>query len=443
MKNLFIFVALLTLLPEFLSQTNPTPQSNSLVLTHVTLIDMTGAPPRPDMTIVISGERITALGPSSVTQVPKGARVVDGKSKFLIPGLWDMHVHLTDAKASALPALVANGVTGVRDMGSLLPQLDNWRCRIENQLLVGPRIIRAGPVLNGKAFGPNHLEVGDAAEARSAVRTLNKIGVDFIKIHATLTREEFFAIADEAKRLGMSFCGHLPIGVTPAEASDAGQASIEHTETLFVGTPYLQMQREDLLKEMTSLFQRFAKNGTAYTPTLIMYKSSADWRDFISHPEDKYVARSAYEAMQQSALQYKKAPELVAGRKRVLETLIMLVGMMRQNGVKVMVGTDLADGRIFPGFSVHEELALLVDAGFTPYEALQSATRVPAAFLNLADTGTIEQGKRADLVLLNRNPLQDIHNSTSIESVLLRGRLFDRQALGKLLAEAEHLASMN
>src|SRR5215470_1752450 len=174
-----LFLVLLTILfpATLLPQSKPTSQPRPLVFTHVTVIDMTGGAPKADMTLVVSGERIITLGQSALVRPPKGALVVDGKGKFLIPGLWDMHVHLTDAKISALPALVANGVTGVRDMGSLLPQLDDWRFRIENELLVGPRIVRAGPVLNGQAFNPSHLALSDPAEARGAVRTLNKIGV--------------------------------------------------------------------------------------------------------------------------------------------------------------------------------------------------------------------------------------------------------------------------
>jgi len=352
-----------------------------------------------------------------------------------------MHVHLTDARPSALPALVANGVTGVRDMGSLLRELDEWRVRIDDGTLIGPRIVRAGPIVNGKAFGPVQLAVADAAEARAAVRTLAKVGVDFIKIHKTMSREQFFAVLDEAKKAGLRVAGHIPVGVMPEEASDSGLASIEHTESLFQEDSYLRIPHDQLFEAMGVLFQRFARNGTFYTPTLIMYKSSADWRGFVPQPQSKYVARSANDRMLQLAAQYKELPEVLTGRQRVLRDFIGLVGLMHRSGVKVMTGTDLSDGRIFPGFSVHEELALLVEAGLTPNDAIQAATRVPAEFLRLSDAGTIQQGKRADLVLLSSDPLQDIHNTVRIHAVVLRGRFLDRARLDALLREAERLAA--
>ena len=147
--------------------------------------------------------------------------------------------------------------------------------------------------------------------------------------------------------------------------------------------------------------------------------------------------------MLQTAAQYKTTPDILDGRKRVLRFFIGLVGLMHRNGVQVMTGTDLSDGRIFPGFSVHEELALLVEAGFTPSEAIQAATRVPAEFLRLTDAGTVQQGKRADLVLLSANPLEDIHNTTKIDAVVLRGQLLDWAGLDALLRDAERLAAMN
>jgi imidazolonepropionase-like amidohydrolase len=418
-------------------------QIRALVFTNITIIEATGAPPKPGMTVVVRNDRIEAIGQTGQLSVPRGSQVLNGTGKFMIPGLWDMHVHLTDARPNTIPALVANGVTGVRDMGSRLKDLDEWRVKIEAGQLIGPRIFRAGPIVNGKEFGPVHLGVADAAEARATVRALAKVGVDFIKVHLTLNRDQYLAIADESKKVGLPLVGHIPGTVSPEEASDLGQASIEHTETLFQGTFDPKLPREKMLANMTLLFQRFAKNRTFYTPTLIMYKAGADFRDFTLHPESKYVARSANDRWLKAMEPGKKYPDLVAGRKGILSDLILLVGLMQQNGVQVMVGTDLSDGRIFPGFSVHEELALLVEAGFTPAQAIEAATRVPAEFLKLGDTGTIQAGKRADLIVLSADPLRNIRNTSKIEAVVLRGKLLNRRSLDALLAEAEQLAGRN
>jgi len=285
-----------------------------------------------------------------------------------------------------------------------------------------------------------HLAVADAIEARAVVRTLAKVGVDFIKIHLTLTREQYDAIIDESKKVGLPVAGHIPSRNTPEEVSDAGEASIEHTESLFQGTFDMRTPREQMIANMDLLFQRFAKNNTFYTPTLIMYKSSADFRGLKPDPQTKYVAKSAFEVMTKAAETIKKYPDIVPGRLKVFGDLKMLVGMMRKNGVKVMVGTDLADGRIFPGYSVHEEMELLVESGFTADEAIQAATRVPTEYLRLKDSGVIRPGNRADFILLNANPLSDIRNTRKIESVVACGRLFNRLDLDQVLKNAEQMA---
>ena len=197
-----------------------------LAITHVTVIDTEGGGgARPDMTVLIREGRIAAVQRGAA--VPGGTQELDGRGKFLIPGLWDMHVHLSWTTASALPVLLANGVTGVRDVGSDLGEIDGWRTRIAAGLLSGPRIFRAGPILNGKSFNKYQLETGDSSQARGIVRALKWVGVDFIKVHRRTPRESYFAIIDEARKQGLAVVGHVPMTVTPAEASDAGQ-QIEH-----------------------------------------------------------------------------------------------------------------------------------------------------------------------------------------------------------------------
>ena len=384
--------------------TTQSAAQQSLVLTGVTVIDGTGAAPRANRTVIITGDRIAGIVDASVSTFPKGARVVQARGKFLIPGLWDMHVHLT---ASAIPALVAYGVTGVRDMGNILSEVDSWRAEIATGTRVGPRIFRVGPVLNGQAFGPAHVAIAGDAEARAAVRVLKHVGVDAIKIHRALSREAYFALSDEAKKLSIPFVGHIPQAVTAQEASDAGQASFEHTETLFEGNA--PPKRED----MPALFARFVQNHNAFTPTLVNYRGSTEPANIDPELLQKY-------------------PDLPAGRKKIFGSFLELVGLMNRTGVTLLAGSDLGSKWISPGSSLHDELALLVEAGLTPMQALQAATRNPARFLKV-DAGTVEAGKIADLVLLDANPIDDIRNTRRIYAVILRGKLLDRSGLQSLL----------
>ncbi|MEX1243858.1 MAG: hypothetical protein WEF99_03665 [Thermoanaerobaculia bacterium] len=207
-----------------------------LRITHVTIVDTAGGPSQADRTVVVREGRILRIEKGSDAAAEKGATVVDGRGKFMIPGLWDMHVHLSWSKESALPAFLANGVTGVRDMGGSLPEIDEWRTRVAAGLLAGPRIFRAGPILNGKKFNPLQMVPGTPEGTRGVARALKEVGVDFLKIHRRLPRDVYFALIDEAKKQGLDVVGHIPMEVTPEEASEAGQTTVEHTETLFEGT---------------------------------------------------------------------------------------------------------------------------------------------------------------------------------------------------------------
>ncbi|MFZ0817811.1 MAG: amidohydrolase family protein [Candidatus Sulfotelmatobacter sp.] len=384
-------------------------KDTSLAITHVTVIDCTGAAAKPNSTVVVTGGLISAVGLSETVVIPSGAQVIDAKGKFLIPGLWDMHGHLTDATADAFPLLIMNGVTGVRDMGGDLNQIDRWRSEINNGARVGPHIIRAGPFVDGPKQGvTNRLTVRTPEEARQAVHTLKTKGVDFIKVHNALPRAAFFALMDEARKEHIPVAVHLPQGVSSAEASDAGVASLEHIETINESALWRkgataktveQAVDENLGPAGQELFQRFVKNGTWYVPTLVAYE-----RGFVLWSND---------------------PESLKPRMNVQAKQIELVGMMHKAGVQIMAGTDFSDWALVPGVDLHNELALLVEAGFSPLEALQAATLNPAKFLGKTDTfGTIQVGRTADLVLLDMNPLEDISHTRKIHAVVLGGKLF-------------------
>ena len=409
-----------------------------IAFTHVTVIDTAGGPSRPDMTVVVRDGRIASVEQRGTA--PKDAKVVDGRGQFLIPGLWDMHVHLSWTTASALPVLVANGVTGVRDLGSNLGQIDDWRTRIAAGLLTGPRIVRAGPILNGQKFNQYQLVTGTPEETRGVARALEQVDVDFLKVHRRMQRESYFALIDEAKKLGLTVVGHIPMTVTPEEASDAGQATIEHVETLFEGTfsaglkdgEFVDALKRFRATQAEALFARFAKNKSVVDPTIVAYDAIPRADD----PRMKYVAASVRKIPAFSA------EEVVQWRAKVVEYKL-ITGQMHRAGIMLLAGSDIAGPRI-PGFTLHDELALLVESGLTPLEALQTATLNPAKVLGkTADLGTIEPGKMADLVLLAADPLADIHNTQRIAAVVVNGRLLGRAELDALLREGEELAKKN
>jgi imidazolonepropionase-like amidohydrolase len=406
MKLLRATAVLYLCLRPALAQPQATPAAQStLAITGVTLVDGTGSAAQPDKTVIIVGNRIDAIVNASVkARIPKGARTVPGRGLVLIPGLWDMHVHLHEKD---LPLLVAYGVTGVRDMGNILSDVDAWRARIAAGALVGPQIFRVGPILNGKAFGPAQVAITTDVEARVAVRLLKQVGVNAIKLHRALPREAYFALSKEAKEQSIPFVGHVPPWIRIEEASDAGQASIEHMETL------LDRNAPVNIANAPELFARLVKNNTAYIPVLAAFRGSAE-------PANIDSTLGA------------KISEIASGRKRIFGEFLELVGLMNRAGVNLMAGTDLGVKWISPGQSLHEEIGYLVDAGLTPMQALQAATRNPARFLGV-NAGTVEPGKLANLVLLEGNPLEDIGNTKRIHGVVLNGKYFGRAQLDTLL----------
>jgi hypothetical protein len=452
-----------------------------LVVTHVTVIDATGVPPRQDMTVVITGNRISAIQKSRDAKIPQHAHVVDATGKYLMPGLWDMHVHIFGGGRFpiAAPLLIANGITGVREMGTCVPLLtvNGIRKQIAEGKLLGPRIIAAGPVVDGRFKDWTNLNVTSAAEAREAVRLLKQQGADFIKVYDSLSRPAYFAIADESRKQGIPFVGHIPYGISPREASAAGQKSIEH----LVGIPaacstdeaQLQQQYDQALKEpdfslantiglradirasetfsagrCKELATLFSARGTWQCPTLVVCRATyaynagsmkKDWRlkyipkewisDWAAFPEKDIWMKDLTSADRE-------------GLVRVYRRLVEFVSILHRGGVDLLAGTDLSRPYIFAGFSLHDELALFVQAGLTPAEALKTATYNAAKFLGMLDRlGTVEQGKFADLVLLDANPLEDIRNTQKIRAEVLNGRYMDRTVLDKLLTDAALSAS--
>jgi imidazolonepropionase-like amidohydrolase len=441
--------------------------SPPLVLIHVTVIDATGGPALPDMTVVIDHKRIVALGSSRDLHPPHHAKVIDAQGKYLIPGLWDMHVHtvfgdwLPRNERVTLPLFVANGVTGVRDMGGDLEVLKQWRARIDNGRLVGPRMVIAGPMLDGPTPRfPSSAPVANAADGRRVVDDLKARGVDFIKIQSLIPRDGYFAAADEARKLGLIFVGHVPDAVRASEASNAGQRSIEHFTGIFEGCSTIE---EELIKGPKSLgrnvstfdaerarllIELMVKNQTWQVPTLVWERGQwlIDDIDLSHDPLIQYAPEAwkdrTWPMFVRSILEEMDTDPL-AVRKRFFQMELEMTLAMFRAGVPFMAGTDTAAGvHIFPGFSLHDELGWFVRAGLTPMQALQTATRNPAQFMGrLADLGTVESGKLADLVLLDANPLEDIANTKRIRAVVLAGRFIGRADLDGMLKRVAQAAA--
>jgi len=447
------------------------PHSAALVIAHVTVIDPGTSSVQRDRTVAISGGRIASVSSSKSFHAVAGAPVVDGTGKFLIPGLWDMHVHTAfgdwfpGGRDVILPLFIANGITGVRDMGGDLPVLQDWRNQIEAGQLTGPRMIYSGPMLDGylpdgkNLRFPSSVPVTSPAEARAAVDSLVAQHVDFIKVQSLLSLESYLAAADEAHKRGLPIVGHVPDRVRITQVVAAGQKSIEHLMGLFEGcssqedkfirgegsTELLLIANEP--KKCADLIKLLAKTQTWQVPTLAWQRGGTflDQLDWKHQPLDRYVPaywrdvtwRRFNDAMMPDLL---KDP--LPLRREYFARNLEMVAKLHRAGVPFMAGTDTAAGiYVMPGFSLHDELANFVEAGFTPLEALQTATSNPAMFLGQNDVGKIAPDCVADLVLLNANPLENIRNTEKIGAVIANGKFFDRTALDQLFSDVATAAS--
>jgi len=442
--------------------------SPSILIIHdVSVIDTTGGPLLAHRTVIVRDGHIESIKETSDLNRAGGPAVlVDGSGKFLIPGLWDMHVHMVFGdwfplgKEVTLPLFIANGITGVRDMGGELEVLQQWRKEIAAGTLIGPRMVISGPMLDGpQPRFPSSIAIKTPEDGRRAVDDLKRRGADFIKLQSLIPREAVFAIAEETRKQGITFVGHVPDSVRASEASNAGQKSFEHLIGVFEGSSPLEDQfikgtktEGQFLstydpKRAAVLFALLAKNHTWQCPTLVWERGGnlIDQTDFASDTRARYAPAYWKDVTWKrftAEIMHDFNTDDLATRKRFVEKELEVVNAMHRAGIPFLAGTDTPPGvYIFPGFSLHEELQRFVAAGFTPMEALQTATLNPAKFLGMEDRlGTIEKGKLADLVLLDANPLDDIRNTQKIAAVIVNGRYFSRADLDKMLAGVEAAA---
>ncbi len=433
---------------------NHSPET-ALVIENVSLINAVNPSVQPNKTVLIVGNRITTIGEKGKISIPKKAKIINGKGKYLIPGLWDSHVHLNSGK-TLLPLFVANGVTSVREMGGDLQQVKQLREQVANGQLLGPRIKMAGTFLESERWVnwatdlakkdkdaeflenlSKRIGLVNPDHARETVKRLAEAGVDLIKVRNTHSAETFLALLSEAKKYGLPVAAHAP-RMNLISASEGGLKSVEHVDTVAVTRGGLD------LKELA---RAFARNGTWYAPTLLVQKS---WRltpketlsKILNDADGKidkrnlYVPRATLEKWRRDFESQKNEGSFdwaEQTRKGMSE-----FRTMREEGVGVLAATDFGAVLTYPGFSLHDELeALVKEGGLTPFEALQSATRNPPHFFNLQnEIGTIEAGKLADLVLLTANPLENISNTKKIDSVVLNGKYLSQSDLQGLLNTA-------
>jgi imidazolonepropionase-like amidohydrolase len=455
------------------AQSKPPATPPQIVIAHVTVINPVTSDVLSDSTVIITGEKITFVsksGSAPNSAASKSARVIDAFGLFLIPGLWDMHIHsafgdwFPGGRDIILPLLIANGITGVRDMGGDIPVLSAWRKQIAAGEIVGPRIKFSGPMLdsvlpNGKLRFPSSVAVTTPASATAAVDSLKAQGVDFIKFQSVISHDAYLAAAEEGHKIGIPVVGHVPDQVRITEAIAAGQKSIEHLmgsfegcsseeEKFVTGQGNLKMLLTTTdQKKCDALIAELARTQTWECPTLTWQRGGTflDQRDLKNDPLGKYIP-AYWRDVTWKRFTDEMMPDLVkdplALRREYFARNLQMVGTQFRAGVPFLAGTDSAPGVfIVPGFSLHDELGNFVEAGLTPMQSLQTATSNPAKFFGIeASTGSIDAGKSADLVLLRANPLADIHNTTQIEAVIANGHLYDRKALDNLLSQIEAAA---
>ncbi|WP_086820472.1 amidohydrolase family protein [Allokutzneria sp. NRRL B-24872] len=441
-------------------------------ITGATVVDSGRRGVRHNSTVLLRGDRIVEVGPADQVRVPRGATAIDGKGKYVIPGLMDVHVHSVPYDRTFPPLYLINGVTTVREMGGNPLSLE-WRDKVAAGTAFGPHSVVASTIVDGKPslwenIGVPFISVGDPHEARDAVREEKARGVDFIKVYTRLSRASFQAIAHEARRVGIPFLGHCPDFVPVTAASELGLKSLEHLWQIWYATSsqearlrkavaqvpikggeyggwYSKMHATEYAaarsidrRKAEKVFSTFARNGTFVTPTLSVHKvadvPNPDWQ---KDPNLRYLPTAYAEGwrwqMREIYLQG-RTPATDAERRELFQRRRELVPALADAGVPLLAGTDTGTPSLLPGFAMHDELKLLVEAGLSPQRALRAATLEPARYLGReADLGTVEPGKLADLVLLDADPLRDIANTSRIDTVVVRGRVLDRAERGRML----------
>lgn len=455
------------------SPASAAPKHGDVIIRHVTMVDVEAAKTISGQAVVLKGDDIVAVGTdAAIVKDWRAGRTIEGKGRFLIPGLWDMHVHfgggpdLIEENKALLPLYVANGVTTIRDASGDLPdQVLAWRGEIAGGTLFGPRLLTSGAKIEGIApLWKGTIEVGSESDVDAALNRLKtRDKVDFVKItDSTLKPELFLYALRQAKMLGLRTSGHIPMALTTEQAVDAGISSIEHLDYAYnagakdeaaIAADFAagRIDRAEANRRLDAGFdratamaayRRFAAKGVFVTPTLNGSRIIA-YLDRDDHSGDEGLAyigpklRKTYDWRIERAAKADAAA--IAARHKQIEDVATILPMLAEAGVPIIAGTDAGflNSFNYPGFGLHDEIELFVEKGLTPAQALASATRAGPAWFGWLDRyGAIKPGMAADLVLLTQNPLEDIAATRAIDAVVMRGAVLDRAALDKMLADA-------
>ena len=413
-------------LAELAKRTSP-QRKGALVITNANVIDGTGREPLRDAAVVVENGRITAVGPRASVRIPKGARLFDAQGRYVLPGLWEMHAHFEQVEWG--PVYLAAGVTTVRDVGNEFEFMTAVRDAIKEGRGLGPRILLAGIVDGDSPFALGVIRANTPEEARSVVRRYHDAGFQQIKVYSSVKPDILKELAAEAHRLGMTVTGHVPNGMNAIEAVEAGLDQINHIQYLpQVLLPKDYKQQPDVVPridfespEAKEAIRFFKAHNTVFDPTLVVF-------EWLLHPSDVPFAqiepgaaklpRELYAPVNNTGV----PPARAAYARELVEQFVKITGELHRNGLRVVAGTD----QVVPGHSLRREIELYVQAGFTPLEAIQAATIVPARVMGMdKDLGTVEAGKLADLVIVEGNPLERIGNIRNTKFVVAEGKLYD------------------
>ncbi|MCG2589219.1 amidohydrolase family protein [Rhodohalobacter sulfatireducens] len=478
MKRFFIPLTFLILLFTA-CQTNQSEYENATIIHSITTIDAVNGM-TDHQTVVIKDGKILEIGSSDELFVSaEGNEIIDGTGKFLIPGLWDAHVHFSyieELAPSMFNLFLAYGITSVRDTGGRIEFVKQWKDRAAANPTEAPRVMIAGPLLDGEpnvydgsSPGRPPLSVGleTVEDVTEMVNRLDSIGVDLLKAYEMLTPEQFEEVMRLAEEKGLKVTGHVPLSMNAVSASNAGLNSMEHMRNLEVSMASnwedLQEQRLQMLEEgqddpggilrsrihsamretaienydeerADEVLQVLAENETWQIPTLALntrsvekFYTDSEWQETFTLLPDS-IEQEWYASAEEGA-----QSEVSEFGAEYSNWLFNMVGKINEAGITIMAGTDTPIGLLTPGRSLHHELKVMVDAGLTPMEALQAATLNPARYFEMEDElGTIDEGKWADLLILDANPLDDIENTLEINTVIRQGEVYDQEALEEI-----------